>query len=96
MELRKELSMDNNRAKELLEQLGNLQVASQSAGLPCPRCGYARMDEKPVRNALSRRAKVHICDMCGMDEAMRDMAGLKPVPLEQWAMILAFDDDKSK
>lgn len=89
MELRKELSMDNNRAKELLEQLGNLQVAGKSAGLPCPRCGYARMDEKPVRNALSRRAKVYICDMCGM-------AGLKPVPLEQWAMILAFDDDKSK
>jgi transcription elongation factor Elf1 len=53
--------------------------------LPCLRCGQDRMSETPVRNALSRRADVYICDECGTDEALRDMAGAPPLPLREWS-----------
>lgn len=73
-------------AKAKLEELGQLQEAGKATDLPCPRCGQYSMNEKPVRNALSRRAKVYICDLCGLDEALRDMAGKEPLPLNQWGM----------
>ena len=39
--------------------------------------------------------KVYICDACGMDEALRDMAGLEPLPLNQWAMPLSFTEEET-
>lgn len=83
-------------ARELLEELGKLQEKGQATGLPCPRCGHDRMLQKPVQNALSRRAKVYICPECGMDEALRDMAGMEPLPLNQWGMVLSFDDKEKE
>lgn len=80
-------------ARKMLEQLGSLQEKGQAVGLPCPRCGQDRMLPKPVQNALSRRAKVYICPECGMAEALRDMAGAEPFPLNQWSMVLSFDDN---
>lgn len=80
-------------AKKMLEELGRMQEEGAAVGLPCPRCGQDRMDAKPVRNALSRRAKVYICDQCGMEEALLDMARKEPLPLNQWGMIRGFDED---
>ena len=37
-------------------------------------------------NALSRYADVHICEACGMDEALRD-ANRCPLPLTEWAAV---------
>ena len=78
--------MNNQEAKELIESLMPLQ--ERGAHFPCPRCGYDRMNEKPVRNALSRYARVYICSECGMDEALRDMAGADPLPFSAWGMAL--------
>lgn len=78
-------------AKEMLEKLGQMQEDGVAVGLPCPRCGHDRMDEKPARNSLSRQAKVYICNQCGMEEALLDMAGKEPLPLNQWGMIRGFN-----
>lgn len=50
---------------------------------PCPRCGRWAMDADPVRNALSRRAKVYICDECGTMEAIEDAFGVIS-PVASW------------
>lgn len=88
--------MTIKKAKELLEQLGKLQESGRAAGLPCPRCGRDIMNAKPVRNALSRRVKVYICDQCGMDEAILDMAGKAPLPFNKWGMILGFEEGEKE
>ena len=69
-------------AKTLIESLMPMQERGER--FPCPRCGYNRMNENPVRNALSRHADVYICDACGTDEALRDMIG-SPLPLNEWS-----------
>ena len=73
--------------KFLIESLMPLQESGHV--FPCPRCGHERMDPKPVRNALSRYAKVYICDECGTDEALRDYCG-SPLPLNEWSMAISF------
>lgn len=73
----------SEQAKALIEEFGKVQDAS----FPCPRCGQYRMKENLTTNALSRHAKVYICDQCGMDEAIRDMCG-KPLPLSEWGISL--------
>ena len=50
------------------------------------------MNEKPVRNALSRYARVYICGECGTDEALHDMAGMPPLPFEEWGMAAIFTE----
>ena len=77
----------SEEAKLLIEGLMPLQERGEK--FPCPRCGYDRMNEKPVRNALSRHAHVYVCDECGMDEAIRDMVG-NPLPLNEWSMAISF------
>ena len=76
-----------DEAKALIESLMPMQKNGER--FPCPRCGQNRMDENPVRNALSRHADVYICDACGMDEALRDMIG-SPLPLNEWSMATSF------
>ena len=86
-------------AKTLIESLMKLQEDNTSNYVfPCPRCGYDRMDRNPVRNALSRRVNVYICNSCGMEEALLDAAGKDPLPLNEWAMVQGFDseDDESE
>lgn len=51
----------------------------------CLRCGQT-LDRRLVINALSRYADVHICEACGMDEALRD-ANRCPLPLTEWAAV---------
>ena len=54
----------------------------------CPRCGRHDMDEDPARNALSRAAKIQICDACGMDEAIRAF-NQNELPIGEWAIVAA-------
>ena len=77
--------------KKLIEELMPMQ--ERGMRFLCPRCGHERMNKKPVRNALSRYAHVYICDECGMDEALRDMAGMPPLPFEEWGMAAIFTED---
>lgn len=60
----------------------------KGAHFPCPRCGANSMSDKCTRNALSRATDIHVCDLCGMDEAMRELKG-NPLPIEQWWLIRA-------
>lgn len=84
----------NEEAKTLIESLLPLQESPIGDYVfPCPRCGHDRMNPVAVRNSLSRRANVYICAQCGMDEAMLDMAGKPPLPLNQWSMAISFGED---
>lgn len=69
-------------AEALCADLRKLRILQKLIkDFPCPRCGRYAMDIHPARNALSRRAGVHICDECGMHEAVEDMAGGFKLPL---------------
>lgn len=52
----------------------------------CPRCGEA---EAPGRRllALSRRADITVCEMCGTEEALEDASLLERRPLSEWAVV---------
>lgn len=76
--------MNENEARTLIERFAQKQ---QGGHFACPRCGRMTMNAESVtRNALSRRAAVHICDACGMTEAMEDMAD-SCTPLTAWAIV---------
>ena len=78
--------------QELLESFAKLQEANAPKYIyPCPRCGSNNMDEKITRNALSRRANVHICSDCGTHEALLDMSGQEPLAFEEWNLFLLID-----
>lgn len=77
-------------AKKIVEDIKPMQL--KGVNLPCPRCGCDVMNDKPARNALSRHADVYICDLCGMDEAVRDMKG-DPLPLDEWESVVNFNED---
>lgn len=51
----------------------------------CPRCGRMTVKDRLHTNALSRYADIYICDMCGMDEAIKDTTG-QALPLKEWAI----------
>lgn len=70
--------------KDLIENFAKKQ---EGGFFPCPRCGRMAMSEKVTRNALSRRAAVYICDACGTEEALEDMAG-EQQPLSRWDISL--------
>ncbi len=78
--------MNENEARTLIECFAEKQ---QGGHFACPRCGKMAMDAESVtRNALSRRATVHICDACGTMEALEDMTGDRR-PLTAWAIVSA-------
>ena len=79
-----------DQAKTMLEHFGEMQKNGAVDSFSCPRCGLPRMNEKPTRNALSRRANVYICDRCGTEEALLDAARMEPIPLNEWAMTSSF------
>ena len=49
-------------AKIIIDQVADIQRSGKKT--LCPRCGRDSMNEKLVRNALSRYARVYICDDC--------------------------------
>lgn len=53
----------------------------------CLRCGAQLHPHLPI-NATSRYANVHVCEACGMDEALRDMTG-DPLPLAEWDVVVS-------
>lgn len=69
--------------KQTIEDFAKVQ---RERHYPCPRCGRDTMDENPIRNSLSRRADVYICDMCGLQEAMEDMMDSR-TPLSEWSIV---------
>lgn len=70
--------------KQMIEQFSDIQ---REGHFPCPRCGHYRMDADPIRNALSRRADVQVCDQCGVEEALEDLSGAR-MPLTMWNIAL--------
>jgi predicted RNA-binding Zn-ribbon protein involved in translation (DUF1610 family) len=68
--------------KAHIENLKTLQDADKL--MPCPRCGNLQMKLPSAHNALSRYANVYICDACGMDEALRDAFGKRPLLFDEW------------
>lgn len=52
----------------------------------CPRCGSDSMDKDVSKNALSRRADVMICNICGNVEAIEDMPGSPKLSMDTWAL----------
>ena len=69
------------------EMIARKIVLDQNNGFSlCPRCG-GRMPDPVTHGALSRHASgVYICEMCGMDEALRDGKG-NALPLSSWKLV---------
>ncbi|MCD7957294.1 MAG: DUF4314 domain-containing protein [Lachnospiraceae bacterium] len=70
----------------------NKEAKEQHDGSYCPRCG----DEMPGSlhtHAVSRRASIIVCDMCGVKESLEDavqagvMKGEAPLPIEDWYIV---------
>ncbi|MTI95414.1 MAG: hypothetical protein FH749_07980 [Firmicutes bacterium] len=76
-----------HKAKSLIENLRPIQEDSKVIPFPCPRCGHDRMNRDIIKNALSRYVDVYICNQCGRDEAVRDLANLAPLPFKDWGMV---------
>lgn len=68
---------------EAIDKIVRFARQQRESSCPCPRCGCRTMNDDPIRNALSRRAKVYICDACGTEEALEDFAGQRK-PLSSW------------
>lgn len=78
--------MNENEARTLIKRFAEKQ---QGGHFACPRCGKMAMGAESVtHNALSRRIDVYICDTCGMQEALEDVAGSR-TPLTAWAIAQA-------
>ena len=75
------------------KELQSVEYDGVNTLLPCPRCGEYRMLPKTVRNALSRHADVHVCDICGVDEACRVYADTV-LPLAEWSIVKSILDYK--
>ena len=57
-----------------------------ASNLPCPRCSQSTMNDNVYRNALSRRAQIHVCDICGTQEAVEAFKGAE-TPLLDWYIV---------
>ncbi|MBR0160498.1 MAG: hypothetical protein IJQ02_04325 [Oscillospiraceae bacterium] len=68
---------------EAIDKIVRFARRQRDFRFPCPRCGCWAMDKDPIRNALSRRAKVYICNRCGTEEALEDFTGRRK-PLSSW------------
>ena len=62
-----------------------LSQSNRSVVGVCPRCGKMTVKDRLHTNATSRHASVFVCDICGTDEAIRDLLR-NPLPLREWAI----------
>ncbi len=71
--------------KVSLEHLGKMR----QTGPRCPRCGAKPDSYNHQQQALSRRANILICNRCGTEEALEDIAwgGHQNLPLADWAIV---------
>lgn len=74
-------------ATKILTDLGAMQHQGQAVGLPCPRCGRQAMSNHMAHNALSRFIDVYICDLYGMEEALKESFHPPALPLNQWSIL---------
>lgn len=78
--------MKINTYRTILEQMWqeDKKCFAPNVEIPslCLRCGKP-LNRRLVVNALSRYADVHICENCGMDEALRDACG-QVLPMWEW------------
>lgn len=78
--------MKINTYRTILEQMWqeDKKYFAPNAEIPplCLRCGKP-LNRRLVVNALSRYADAHICENCGMDEALRDACG-QVLPMWEW------------
>ena len=72
---------------EAIDKIVRFARKQREFNFPCPRCGHWTMDEDPIRNALSRRVNVYICNSCGTAEAMEDYFG-EQKRLSEWEIAL--------
>ena len=73
---------DTAAAKKAVDEF----AARQTDGVNfCPRCGKMTVKDRLHTNATSRHASVFVCDICGTDEAIRDLLR-NPLPLREWAI----------
>ena len=62
--------------QDYLQMINAVAKSQQEMKSPiCPRCGKHRMDKQITHNAMSRHADIYVCNICGLDEAIRDMRG---------------------
>ena len=73
--------------KVSLDHLGK----TRQTGPRCPRCGTEPDCYDHQQQALSRRADILICNRCGTEEALEDIAwgGHQNKPLADWAIVKA-------
>lgn len=74
--------------KESLDHLGK----TRHGGAFCPRCGRkVNREYSSQLQALSRRANILICNRCGTEEALEDIAwgGHNNLHLADWAIVKA-------
>ena len=68
-----------------LDRLGK----TRQTGPRCPRCGAKPDCYDHQQQALSRRADIQICNRCGTEEALEDIAwgGQQKMHLADWAIV---------
>ena len=71
--------------KVSLDRLGKMR----QTGPRCPRCGAKPDCYDHQQQALSRRADIQICNRCGTEEALEDIAwgGQQKMHLADWAIV---------
>ena len=71
--------------KVSLDHLGK----TRQTGPRCPRCGAKPDCYDHQQQALSRRADIQICNRCGTEEALEDIAwgGQQKMQLADWAIV---------
>ena len=75
--------------KQVTEILTRFSGKQKQTWLLCPRCGMDMMSPILEHNALSRRADLMICNLCGNIEGIEDMptAGITKLPIEKWELV---------
>ena len=81
----KECMDKDAEVKVSLDRLGK----TRQTGPRCPRCGAKPDCYDHQQQALSRRADIQICNRCGTEEALEDIAwgGQQKMHLADWAIV---------
>ena len=79
--------------KVSLDRLGK----TRQTGPRCPRCGAKPDCYDHQQQALSRRADIQICNRCGTEEALEDIAwgGQQKMHLADWAIVKGAGSNES-
>lgn len=79
------MASDAPDAQDILETMSAQQRMNDGNVQTCPRCGCRALKPGLYRNALSRYARIYICDTCGGHEAVLAQDGTR-WPFQAWAM----------